>query len=162
MATKPIFIRTAFNYDMNAAGDESALKCKDQSLAKQSFAEECDINTIVKRFGLTGKLPEGVRMPTYGDFTGLQDFHQAMNAIAMANEAFDAMPAHVRSRFDNDPGKFVDFCSNKDNLDEARKLGLVAPQEAPGAAPGAPAGSPSPAPSPTQPAPSTPPAGATT
>lgn len=144
------FLRTQYNYDMNAAGDESALKCQDLSLAKQSFAEECDINTIVKRFGLTGKLPENIRMPTYGDFSGVKNFHDAMNAIAQANEAFDAMPAHVRTRFDNDAGKFVDFCNDENNREEAVKLGLVppkpiqtdpapAPQEpTPGAAPAAP------------------------
>lgn len=125
MEIKPPFLRTPYNYDRNKASDESALKCKDPSLAKQSFKEECDINTIVERFAITGELPTNVRMPTYDDFTGVTDFHTAMNAIAKANEAFDAMPANVRARFHNDPAEFVDFCSSKDNLEEAKRLGLV-------------------------------------
>lgn len=125
---KTPFLRTAFNYDRNVASDETGLDCSGEpSMTKQSFAEECDINTIVRRFGLTGELPSGVRMPTYADFSNVVDFHTAMNAIAQAGEAFDAMPAEVRARFDNDPAKFVDFCSDEGNRAEALKLGLLAP-----------------------------------
>jgi phage internal scaffolding protein len=120
-----VFVRSPYNYDMDAVSDETSLVCKDASLAKQSFAEESDINTLVRRFGLTGELPTNVRMPSYGDFTIVSDFHSAMNAVAQANEAFDAMPALVRARFDNDPGKFVDFCADDSNRAEAEKLGLV-------------------------------------
>lgn len=126
-----MFLRTEFNYDMNKAGDESGLNCKDPTLTKQSFAEEVDINTIVRRFHLTGEIPQNVRMPTFEDFTGVTDFHTAMNAIAVAREAFDKMPAEVRARFNNDPGAFVDFTADKNNLAEARKLGMVPPEELP-------------------------------
>jgi len=121
------FVRDAYNYDMNEVSQEAGLVC-DEGLTHQSFKEECDINTIVKRFGLSGELPEAVRMPTYADFTEVVDFHTAMNAIAKAKEAFDAMPADVRSRFRNDPGAFVDFCSDERNRAEAEKLGLVVPK----------------------------------
>lgn len=124
------FVRSAYNYDRDLASDESGLRCEDVSLAKQSFAEECDINTIVRRFGVTGELPTNVRMPTYGDFSTVVDFQSAMNAIASANESFDAMPAEVRSRFHNDAGEFVDFCSREENRAEAIKLGLVLPKAA--------------------------------
>lgn len=120
------FLRTAYNYDMNEAGDETGLDCSvEPSMTKQSFAEEADINTIVRRFGLTGQLPENVRMPTYEDFTGVTDFKSAMDALALARESFEEMPAHVRERFDNDPHQFVEFCSDEKNRDEAVKLGLV-------------------------------------
>lgn len=123
------FLRTPYNYDRDKASKESGLACKDPSLAKQAFLEETDINKIVERFNLTGQLPSNVRMPTYGDFTDIPDFHSAMNAIRLAQESFNAMPPQVRERFNNDPGKFVDFCSNPENRDEAIKLGLVEPQE---------------------------------
>lgn len=125
-----MFIRTEHNYDMNAAGDESGLRCDDPSLTKQSFREESDINVIVARFNLTGQLPVGIRMPSYGDFADVFDFQTAMNAIAHANEAFDAMPAGVRARFHNDPAEFVAFCSDQANREEAEKLGLVMPKAA--------------------------------
>lgn len=123
-----VFVRAAYNYDVEAASDESGLVCPEPTLAKQAFAEEVDINTIVKRFGLTGELPEGVRAPMYGDFTGVPlDYHTAANLIAQANEAFDAMPAEVRARFQNDPAQFADFFNDEKNREEAVRLGLVVP-----------------------------------
>lgn len=95
------------------------------TLTKQAFQEECDINVIVRRFGLTGQLPVGVRMPQFGDFSEVTDFHEALNAVRVAEESFLAMPAEVRARFGNDPGQFVDFVADDRNRDEAVKLGLV-------------------------------------
>lgn len=124
-----IFLRDGFNYDAFQVSKETGLDCSvEPSLAKQSFAEECDINTIVKRFGLTGEYPQGLRAPTYGDFTGIFDFRSAMSAVVEAQQAFDEMPAEVRARFGNDPAAFVDFCSNGENRAEAEKMGLVLPK----------------------------------
>jgi len=125
-----VFVRSEFNYDMMKASDASGLSCAgDPGVTKQSFVEECDINTIVRRFLKTGELPDPVRMPTYGDFTSVFDFHSAMNAVAQARESFEELPAEVRARFHNDPGEFVDFCSKEENLEEARKIGLVPASE---------------------------------
>lgn len=120
-----MFIRSAYNYDRDAESLASALECKDASLTRQEFAEECDINTIVRRFGLTGEVPVNVRMPMHGDFQELVTFQDAMNALISAQKAFEQMPANVRARFGNDPGVFVDFCSDPANVDEAIKLGLI-------------------------------------
>lgn len=125
-----MFLRSAFNYDRDQASLDSGLSCDgDEDQAKQEFKEECDINTILKRFNVTGQLPENVRMPSFGDFTGVHDFQSAANAIAVAREAFDEMPADIRKRFNNDPADFVAFCSDESNLAEARTLGLVPPAE---------------------------------
>ncbi|AXH75296.1 MAG: internal scaffolding protein [Microviridae sp.] len=120
-----IFVRSPYNYDVDAASDASGLRCEDPSLAHQSFKEECDINTIVERFGLGYSMPEGLAAPSYGDFTEVRDFQGALNAIATARESFDALPANVRARFQNDPGAFVDFCDDARNRPEAEALGLV-------------------------------------
>lgn len=122
-----MFIRSAYNYDRDAASLESGLACSGERGAKQEFKDECDINVILRRFNITGQLPVGVRMPVFGDFEVVNDFHSAANAIATAREAFGVMPAEVRRRFNNDPGDFVDFCSDSKNRDEAIKLGLVPP-----------------------------------
>lgn len=122
------YFRTGFNGDNNVVSDETGLCCEDASLAKQSFAEEADINQIMYRFGVSGQLPQNVRMPTYDDFSEVNDFQSAMNALVSARESFDAMPANVRARFHNDPAEFVEFCSDVANRDEARKMGLLVPQ----------------------------------
>lgn len=128
-----MFVKSAFNYDKRANSLSSALVIPDdpekECLTKQEFKEECDINTLLRRFAITGQMPEGVRLPVYGDFEQINDFHSAANAIAMASESFDAMPAEIRERFSNDPEKFVAFCLDDRNREEARKWGLVPPAE---------------------------------
>lgn len=119
------FVRSPYNYDTNAASDESALQCLDPSLTKQEFAEDADINTIVRRFNITGQLPQNVQAPVYGDFEGVFDFQSAMNIVVQAEQSFMAMPAEVRARFLNNPQRFVEFCSDERNRDEAVRLGLV-------------------------------------
>lgn len=120
-----VFLRTEHNYDRDLASQASALECKDVSRAQQHCKEECDINTIVRRFGVTGMLPTAARLPTYGDFDGVSDYHSALEALRSADEAFYDLPADVRSRFKNDPGAFVDFCSDPANLPELRSMGLA-------------------------------------
>lgn len=121
-------------------------------MTQQQFAEDADINTIVRRFGITGQLPQGVRLPTYGDFTGVNDYRSALEALEAAKASFMAMPADVRAEFDNDPALFVEFCSDPANLPALRELGLAVPEKASPAAP-APDAAAKPAPSP--PGPST-------
>lgn len=138
-----VFVRSPYNYDRNAASDESGINCQvdvvtgeaTPTLTKQSFLEEVDINTIVRRFNLTGQLPVGVRMPTYADFENVPTYQEAMNAIAEANQSFMMMPAEVRARFGNDAAAFVEFCSDERNREEAEKLGLVPPPPPPTAKP---------------------------
>lgn len=124
-----MFLKTAFNHDTDAESRRAGLKFVRPSRCKQEFKEEVNINTIVRRFGLDGKLPQGVRMPTYGDFSQVGDFRTALEAIRSAEASFMALPARVRARFENDPAQFVAFCSDKANLSEARELGLVPPEE---------------------------------
>lgn len=120
-------LRTENSYDVDAASKDTALFCLDPSRTVQSQKEEADINTIVRNFGITGQLPQNVRVPTYGDFDGVNDFQSAMHAIMQAEASFMAMPADVRERFANDPQVFLEFCSDSRNLDEMRKLGLAVP-----------------------------------
>jgi len=121
------FFRSPYNYDRDAASDESGLSCGEPSRAIQSALEETDINTIVKRFGLTGKLPDIGRLPQYGDFTGVTDYQSALNLVMAADTAFMQLSADVRSRFHNNPAALLDFVANEANRDEAIALGIVKP-----------------------------------
>lgn len=120
------FIRSAFNYDMSAASLESGLFCEDGTRTQQQFKEECDINTIVERFGVTGELPTGVSIPYMADFSeSVTDFQTALNMIKAADEAFMAYPASIRSQFENDPERFVAFVSDPANKDQVKAWGLA-------------------------------------
>jgi len=120
------FLRTPYNYDVDLVSDETGLKCKDPSLAQQNFKDESDINYIVRQFGLTGELPSQTISPQYGDFTGVLDYHSAVNAVLAAQDEFMDLPAQIRARFNNDPAHLIDFLGNDENREEAIKLGLVA------------------------------------
>lgn len=126
---KPPFMRTPHNYDTTRASNDTGLKCLDPTLTQQQFKDECDINTIVERFKLTGEVPTLQHLPTYGDFTGIHDFQSAMNAVVAARETFMSLPAKLRKRFHNDPQEFIEFCSDDANRDEAKLLGLLKPDE---------------------------------
>lgn len=119
------FLRTAYNYDTNQASLETGLECKDQSLTQQQFLEESDINFIANRYGLTGEMPTVKQAPAYGDFTGVFDYQTAQNALRSAQEAFMALPAKVRTRFQNEPQNLLDFLQDDENRDEAVKLGIL-------------------------------------
>lgn len=123
------FLRTPYNYDMHEASAETALVCPEETLTQQQFKDDADINILVERFKLGYVPPQNARMPLQGDFTGLTSFEDAMQQIRAAQETFNALPAKIRYRFHNDPAEFVAFCSDRDNLDEAVKMGLAARPE---------------------------------
>lgn len=126
-----VFVRSPYNYDVDAVSIDTGLECKDESKAQQHQKEEADINTIVRKFIKTGELPPTFRAPQYGDFTGVTDYQSALESVRHAEESFMMLPAELRQRFDNNPEVFVEFCSDSANLDEMRKLGLVKPASEP-------------------------------
>lgn len=120
-------VRAYNHYDAKAASDASGISGFGPGKTIQSQKEEADINTIVRNFGVTGKLPQGVRIPTYGDFDGVSDYREALHAIRDAEKAFLQMPSDLRAKLGNDPQRFVEWCADKGNLEEMRKLGLAVP-----------------------------------
>lgn len=109
---------------------------------KQSFKDECDVNQIMARFQRTGVLEFRNKFEAqYADVSGVT-FQAAMDTIARANHMFHSMPARVRDKFQNDPGRFLAWIQNPNHADEARELGLMKPKESapvvePAAAPAA-------------------------
>lgn len=93
---------------------------------KQSFQEQCDVNSIIAKFQRT-KVPEHLNQgqASFGDFSNVDDYHSAMNKVRNAELGFSELPATLRSRFGNDPARLVEFLQDEDNLDEAIKLGLA-------------------------------------
>lgn len=128
------FLRTAYNYDMDSASLETALVCDDETRTQQQFKEECDINTIVERFGITGELPQNVRVPLQEEFLETFDYQTSLNKLIEADEAFMQYPANVRAEFQNDAGKFVEYVSDPNPDDEKKaklkKWGLLRPETA--------------------------------
>jgi Chlamydia-phage Chp2 scaffold (Chlamy_scaf). len=123
---EPVFLRTAHNYDRDAASHNCSVTCPpEEDMTQQQFAEEVDINTIVRRFGLDGTMPETLDMPVTGDFTTVVDFQTAMQLTTQADQAFMTLPAPMRKRFNHNPGELMAFLDDDTNRDEAIALGLV-------------------------------------
>jgi len=101
---------------------------QEHSVTKQEFKDECDINVLMSRYMATGELPNlNEREPQYLDATGF-DYQEQMNFVAGAQTLFNELPSRIRNRFDNDPGLFLDFCSNENNRSEMAEMGLLKPQ----------------------------------
>jgi len=122
-------LRHPYLYNREVASDEARIDCGGESRTKQSFKDECDINVIVRRFGVTGVAPGTTKVPMYGDFSDVGDFSTCVDRMMQAQANFDTLPSDVRRRFRNDPQEFLEFCSNPGNLDEMRKLGLAIPKK---------------------------------
>lgn len=125
------FVRSAYNYDMSTVSRETGLSCPEPTKAQQQFKDECDINVILQRFGVTGHLPITTVQPMTGDFTGVEDYQTALESVRAAQKNFMSLPSKVRERFDGNAQVFVDFCLNPANIDEVRKLGLAPRPPAP-------------------------------
>lgn len=94
-------------------------------LVKQSHALASDVNAIVARH-----VAHGIAFPvneraSYGDFTGVGEFHGALNAVREAQAEFDRLPAAIREHCRNDPGEFLSMVYDPDRQAELVELGLV-------------------------------------
>jgi phage internal scaffolding protein len=123
---------------------------EDSEFTRQEFADECDINNIMKQYLNTGEFFHiNETAPQYLDCTG-EDFRTHMDYIAGAFSMFEELPSSIRSRFDNDPAEFLDFCSQEKNRPELAEMGLLSPEavermSTPAPAPSAPPSAPQPA-----------------
>lgn len=98
------------------------------SMTAAEFAQECDINNIIKTYERSGVINapfSPTSQPRFGDFSAVPDLIEAQNAINDAAERFNALPAHLRARFNNDPMSLLEFVQNSSNRDEAVRLGLI-------------------------------------
>lgn len=111
-------------FDAKEHSNKSAVDTGSVSLVQQHLGEEADINTIVRRFGVTGQFPVASAEGVYGDFTGITDYESAVAAVESARRGFLALPAEVRDKFGNDPGKLLEFADGMDADELDVKLGL--------------------------------------
>lgn len=101
----------------------------EKSRTKQEFRDECDVNRIMARYMSSGELPAVNQVaPQFLDATAIGDYQTAMMTVAAAQSLFNDLPSSLRKRFSDDPGQFVDFCSDEKNRSELKELGLLRPE----------------------------------
>lgn len=92
---------------------------------EQAHKDDCDINSIVKRYKKTGVISHVSRFEAnYGDMTG-DDFKTSTDKILKAKQDFKTLPANIRKEFKNNPAKLLEFMENPDNRDKAIELGII-------------------------------------
>lgn len=99
----------------------------EESLTQQSFAKDADINTIVRVFARSPDLPLPAAPDAsyYFDTRGAPDLRTALETTREAVDRFNALPAELRARFQNQPARLWDFVRRSENHEEAVKLGLL-------------------------------------
>lgn len=103
-----------------------------ESLTRQEFGAECDINNLMKRYANAGVISHvNNTQPRYLDLSETPDLMTALNMMHNAQEAFMRLPATVRREFENDAVAFVEFASKEESLPKLREWGLAAPEAAP-------------------------------
>lgn len=104
-----------------------------ETLTKQEFKDECDINVLMKRYQKTGLFPHpSGQQPRYVTNIGMPDYQESLNIVMKAQEEFASLNSELRKRFENDPAKFLAFVNDPANADELVSLGLrEAPKPAP-------------------------------
>lgn len=108
---------------------------EDEGLVQQHMRDDCDVNVIMRRYQQTGELTHITAMAgEYGDYSEVLDYQGGLEQIRLAEELFMELPSSVRDRFKNNPGEFIDFATNPENLSELRDMGLAPPVPVPAAA----------------------------
>jgi len=95
--------------DVKAHSDLYASAVSSDSLTQQHLGVEMDINTILRRFNVTGAAPLGASSPVYGDFTGIEDWESAVEKVEKVQEDFMKFPPDVREHFGNSPGRLIEY-----------------------------------------------------
>lgn len=113
--------------------EEDYEKCPTQ----QSLRDEVDINTIVRRFGVAAAPAVAGSQGVYGDFTGITDYESALEMVERVRADFMRLPANLRERYGNDPGRFLASTESMSD-DELDALTAPGPSLEPPAAPPAP------------------------
>lgn len=104
-----------------------AIECHEATRTDISQFEATDINLILERFRVTGRMDTPIHAPTYGDFTGIADFQSARRAILQAEDSFMRLPADFRAKLGNDPQQFLEYIQDPDNRQDLEKRGYVLP-----------------------------------
>lgn len=118
--------RIPYMYDADSVSKDNAFAGEGESMTKQEFKDECDINTIIDRFGIGENPIEALKWVENVDIVDAAvDYQTAMNQLNEARDQFMTLPAKVRSKFDNSPHLFVNFVSDPANAEEMYSMGLA-------------------------------------
>lgn len=104
------------------------IKFTEPTLTKQSFKDECNINLIMAKYQKSGAITHLQNHEGSYGFASAVDFTESMQIVTKANSMFADLPSSIRTKFENEPAKFLEFVQNPENAKELVELGLATPR----------------------------------
>jgi hypothetical protein len=98
----------------------------------ESFGK-ANIHEILKNFRINGTVEnnQDVRPIEDADFSDNLPLREQLDRVLSVRNQFLKLPFDVRKRFDHNPLEMAEFLSDRRNIKEAKKLGLVVTRENP-------------------------------
>lgn len=97
-----------------------------KSLTEQQFASECDLPSIIAKYGIVP--PPSVSPLTGADVSQYGDYAECLQAVVDATAQFESMPSSIRERFGYDPHSFFKWVADPQNIEEGIRLGIFTPR----------------------------------
>lgn len=108
----------------------AGLKFTDHSLTEQVYKDQCDLNFLIKKYGLdddpfalTMYIDPTTRKMQFVDTTSVPDLYAALAAQRNLRQMFDELDYAQKKKFDFSVDAFQDFCMTASE-DDIKKLGL--------------------------------------
>lgn len=101
-----------------------------KSKTDPSWAKDLEAQNVINKYMKTGVwtgTPKGSYDPE-GRLMNV-DLSSALTVVREATDVFNSLPSELRARFGNSPEAYVSFIQDKNNMDEAIKLGLLVKKE---------------------------------
>lgn len=104
------------------------IDCSQDGMTQKEFAHQTDINRLMSRYARTGTLPMNPNRGMFADVSGIGSYQESLDFVKQANKDFERLDYNIRRKFNNNPQELIDFLKDENNINEARKLGLVEPE----------------------------------
>lgn len=97
----------------------------DENKVDQSQKDNTDLSKILEPSRKAELLRHTVKFEGEYDDIPAIEYQDALAIQAKADQMFEALPRHVKNKFENNPHKFLEFVNNPGNVEEMKTLGLM-------------------------------------
>lgn len=97
---------------------------------QQQFAAQVNVNNIMNSYKKGNPIMHLNRIEgRYADMSQIGDYQSMLDTVIKARETFETLPSKLRNRFQNDPGKLIEFMNDPKNKEEGIKIGLFSKKD---------------------------------
>lgn len=129
MANQNIQISNRYNRPKGEGLSFDKSNPKAVSRTQQHFKNECNINSIMKKYEKTGFLTDPTKIPTrcpqFGDFSNIVDYQTLKNKQIEIDKYFSSLPAALRVHFNHNPQELMEWIIKPENKQKALEMGLL-------------------------------------